>query len=396
MRVTLTDLLFSLSRGLDFVEQDLLGITTNHGKRIALISMHLGNALGLSGEEVFDLAACAVLHDNALTMYMREAGSDGYAHLENLQQHCPLGEINARPFPFLGDTTGLILYHHENWDGSGYHGLSGEAIPLRAAIIRIADNMDLTLRMGTARPDMPLLVREHVRAHTPGVYSPLVAEALLDIITDAFAESVRDDNVDRSLAETIPLVGRDLSSRELLDVCRVFATIIDAKNRFTQNHSANVAAMARYMGGLFGLEADHCDKLEAAALLHDLGKLAVPLHILEKPGAFMPEELALMQNHPEIGREILNGISGMEDIARWASNHHEKLNGSGYPSGIRGEEQCFESRLLAACNIFSALMEDRPHRKGMNYPTAAKVLREMAAKGELDGDIVERMVVAMK
>ncbi len=395
VHVTLNELLFSLSKGLDYVEQDLLGITTNHGKRVALVSMVLGEALGLPGEEVFDLAASAVLHDNALTMYMRDVGPTNYASLEMLQQHCPLGEANVKHFPFLGDAAGLILYHHENWDGSGYYALSGHDIPLRAAIIRLADNMDLALHMGTARPGMQSLAQDHVRSLTRKVYSPRAAEALLDTFTDPFADSLADGNIDCALAGAVPAVGRDLSSKELLDTCRVFATIIDAKSRFTQTHSAGVAAMTRYMGGVFGLDEGHCDKLEVVALLHDVGKLAVPLSLLEKPGALEPGEYELVRKHAEISGEILGGISGLEDIAKWASRHHEKLDGSGYPSGSKGEELGFETRLLAACDIFSALMEDRPYRKAMDYAAASGILREMAAKGELDGDIVERMIVEM-
>lgn len=146
MNITLNDLLFAFSRALDFVEKDLLGITTNHGKRVANMSMRLCRAIGMTESEIFDMASCAILHDNALTAYMLQFGEKNYARLEGIKIHCEIGEKNVKGFPFLTDTTDVILYHHENWDGSGFYGLQKEAIPQRSAILRIADNIDLQLQ----------------------------------------------------------------------------------------------------------------------------------------------------------------------------------------------------------------------------------------------------------
>ena len=392
MRITLNELLFSLSRALDSVEQELLGVTTNHGKRAAYTSMRLCQALGFSERDVFDMASCAVLHDNALTTYMLKTGPGSISRLENLKSHCPLGEENASSFPFLGDVGGIILHHHENWNGSGYHHLAGNDIPLRATVLRLADNMDLALRMGDGRAGLLDSIHVHAAKYSGVQYAPLVAQALLDIADREFVDAVIDENIDGVLSMTVPAVGRELSTGQLLQVCRIFAAIIDAKSPFTQNHSAGVAEKARTMAGLYGFDDERCDKLEIAALLHDVGKLSIPLPILEKPGSLSDEEFAVMKGHAATSREILKDIAGLEDLVAWAVNHHEKLDGSGYPLGRSAESLCFESRLVACCDIFQALTEDRPYRAGMEHEKAACIMRNMAGKGELDAGIVEDML----
>ena len=183
MHITLSDLLFAFSKALDFVEQDLLGITTNHSKRVANISMVLSKGMGASNDEIFDIASYSILHDNALTAYMRQQEEKDYRKLETIKDHCELGEKNVASFPFLTDPSGVILYHHENWDGSGFYGLKKDAIPLQSAIIRIADNADLTLALATSQRDLLDRIRNHTKAFEGSFFSPLVVEAFNDIIT---------------------------------------------------------------------------------------------------------------------------------------------------------------------------------------------------------------------
>ncbi len=389
MKITFNGLLFAVSRALDFVEREMLGVSSNHGKRVAYVSMRLCQAMGGTQTQVFDMASCAVLHDNALTAYMLERGEAGVSGLEGLEIHCAIGEKNAEDFPFMEDASGIILHHHENWNGGGYHKLAGNAIPLRSAILRLADNTDLHLGMGRPRTSLVQEIREHALRHKGTLYSPLVVEALLDSLDDEFVRHVSDANIDRALELTVPTVGRDLSTTELLRICRVFALIIDAKSPFTRSHSQGVAETAAFLGRLYGFDQEHCDKLAIAAYLHDIGKLSTPLSILNKPGSLNAEELEIMRQHVIRSQEILQDVQGLEDIALWGAQHHERLDGSGYPHGVRGEDMPFESRLMACCDIYQALMEDRPYCGGMRHADALGLMRTMAKNGELDADIVE-------
>lgn len=387
MQIPLKELLCALSKALDFVEQELLGVTSNHGKRAAYISAHLCRAVGMSEADIFDMAGCAILHDNALTAYMRQAKGQ-IGRLEHFKSHCAIGENNAAVFPFLGDVRGIILHHHENWDGSGFHQLTGEAIPLRAQVLRLADNMDLGLHLGDGRAGVESEIREHAQKYSGKLYSPLLVEALLDSLDEEFSRGLRDCCIDDALSRVVPDLDVELSTKKMLEVCQIFALIIDAKSRFTRNHSSGIADKAGYLARCFGLAGGMCDQLRVAGYLHDVGKLATPLHILEKPGALTGEEWEIMRRHVLMSEEILKQITGLDQLARWAWNHHEKLNGTGYPHGYVASELPFESRLLACCDIYQALTEDRPYREGMAHGAAMSILNDMVNKGELDGEII--------
>lgn len=396
MRVLLNELLLSLSKALDCVERELLGVTTNHGKRTAYVSMRLCRALGLSDAEVFDMGCCAVLHDNALTAYMLEAGHGSLGRLEHFSVHCEKGEDNARVFPFVGDVSGVILHHHENWNGTGFHHLSGESIPLRAAVLRLADNMDLRLAMGTGQPGLEESIRAHALHLREKVYAPPVVDALLDQLGPGLTGNLADDRIDAALAAELACREVKLDTATLLRLCGLFAFIVDAKSRFTLHHSRGLAVKAGYMGRVYGLDPDHCDRLIIAAYLHDIGKLSTPAAILEKPGPLTPEEYEVMKRHVAMTWEILENVKGLEEITRWAACHHEKLDGSGYPRGYTGAELSFECRLMGCCDIYQALTEDRPYRAGMGHDKAMDILRKMAAQTMLDADIVRAMDTALR
>jgi HD-GYP domain-containing protein (c-di-GMP phosphodiesterase class II) len=131
------------------------------------------------------------------------------------------------------------------------------------------------------------------------------------------------------------------------------------------------------------------DKLYLAGAFHDIGKLAIPNTILEKPGKLEPAEFKKMQEHALYSYKILSKIHGFEDICSWACAHHEKLDGSGYPFGTKGDKLNHNQRLLCCIDIYQALTEPRPYKKPFSHETAIKMMRSMAAAGKIDRQITE-------
>lgn len=130
-------------------------------------------------------------------------------------------------------------------------------------------------------------------------------------------------------------------------------------------------------------------KLIIAADLHDLGKLAISNDILDCPRKLTDEEFELVKKHVYYTRIALQEIKGFEDITEWASNHHKKLNGKGYPFGKTEKDLDFNSRLMACLDIYQALTEERPYREGLIHKEAMKILYEMCSRGFIDGNITE-------
>lgn len=170
-----------------------------------------------------------------------------------------------------------------------------------------------------------------------------------------------------------------------------FAKIIDFKSHFTSSHSLGIAQKAEIMARYYDYDEETVQKLYFAGAVHDIGKLAVSGAVLEKPGKLDAEEYTHIQSHALYTYQLLSPIQGegMDDIVRWASYHHEKLNGKGYPFGKSAEELDRNSRLMACLDIYQALTEARPYKNGFTHDRTISVMREMVRRGELDPDITE-------
>ncbi|MGD9475852.1 MAG: HD-GYP domain-containing protein [Eubacteriaceae bacterium] len=147
---------------------------------------------------------------------------------------------------------------------------------------------------------------------------------------------------------------------------RLFSRVIDFRSPFTAVHSVGVAVVGSEIGKMCGLDQATCQKIKIAGYLHDLGKLAISNELLEKPAKLSDKEFAMVKAHVYETFILLDRVSGMEEINAIASLHHEKLDGSGYPFKMTAGQLNTEARILAIADIFTALTENRPYRKGMN------------------------------
>ncbi|MBF0163069.1 MAG: HD domain-containing protein [Magnetococcales bacterium] len=393
MPFNLNRYLLGLSMAIDCVESELLGATSNHGRRVALIAMRLARALGMSDGQVFDCAALAILHDNGLAeenLTRPDQRRDRLLQIEDMPAHCEIGERNVSRFPFQGDTAQAILLHHENWDGSGFFGVEGEAIPWMAQVIALADYTDLKLNLGDARPGKRELVLKFLKARAGSHFSPELVALFIEISAPpAFWLDLRDPFLDIALNQTMPLLTMELDWQEILDISRVFSRIIDSKSRFTHSHSSGLEEKVGRMAEYLGADPTTILQLRIAASLHDVGKLAMPNAILDKPGKLDDAERARMMEHTYFTRKCLEGIPGLEQITEWASNHHEKLNGGGYPLRLSGVRLDIWSRLLTVLDIYQALTEERPYRQSLTHRETMEILYRLVAEGAVDPGLVK-------
>ena len=173
-----------------------------------------------------------------------------------------------------------------------------------------------------------------------------------------------------------------------VELTAVISRIIDYRSSFTAMHSAGVAASAVALARYAGMRDDECKMMKIAGHLHDIGKLKVPRSILEKPGRLTEEEFNIIKEHPYYTRMNTLSIEGYEKISAWASFHHEKLNGKGYPFHLGAADLDTGSRIMAVADIFSAITEVRPYRAGMEKEQALAVLQDNVRSGGIDGDLV--------
>jgi diguanylate cyclase (GGDEF)-like protein/putative nucleotidyltransferase with HDIG domain len=176
-----------------------------------------------------------------------------------------------------------------------------------------------------------------------------------------------------------------------LSVIEALALAIDARDRTTQRHLRRIQAYAVQLGKSMGISEPELEALKAGALLHDIGKLAVPEHILGKPGPLTREETEKMRIHPRIGVEILETIRFPFPLAEVVRSHHEKWDGTGYPDRLKGEEIPVAARILSVVDCFDALTSDRPFRKPMSREEALKHVQGEAG-ASFDPAVVEALV----
>jgi HD-GYP domain-containing protein (c-di-GMP phosphodiesterase class II) len=218
------------------------------------------------------------------------------------------------------------------------------------------------------------------RQFAPDVVDAFVTESRRDVfwLETATATFPRADQT----ATIGPVAKAD--DPALRQLSELFRMVIDFRSKHTATHSRSVAAIAERVAQLIGFSSRACAMIHVAGNLHDLGKLAVPAAILDKPGKLTPEELAIVRSHPYYTGKVLERIAGFDEIAQWAALHHENHDGSGYPWRVGADQIPLGARIVALADTFSALAEPRSYRPGLPREEILRLMREMAAARKLD------------
>jgi putative two-component system response regulator len=169
-----------------------------------------------------------------------------------------------------------------------------------------------------------------------------------------------------------------------------FARAVEAKSPYTQGHSDRVTRYALALAGHVGLTLVEKERLHRGGLLHDIGKISVPDAILNKPDKLTDEEYTIIKQHPMQGVTMVESLQSMHDVIPLIRWHHERLNGQGYPDGLRGDAIPRLVRILSIADVYDAVSSDRPYRRGLPHEQCLAILRADAASGGLDPELVEQ------
>lgn len=417
--VYLSEVVGALSYALDITEGQPVG----HSLRCCWIGMHVGQRLGLSESELSDLYYTVLLKDigcssNAAricSLYLaddldfkgnyksvdtklpeilrfliantaRQSGlverlrtmihvarNGGEIARELIDTRCHRGADIARSMRFSEAVARGILDLDEHWDGSGQPlRRAGEDISLFARIALMAQVIDVFFMRGGAA----VAVAE-AQDRAGRWFDPRLVAIVSQLADDAafWATLLANDLPERVAALEPPALMRQVDEDYLDDIAAGFAQVVDAKSPFTAGHSDRVSLFADLIAEELGHAPERRRWLKRAALLHDIGKLGVSNSVLDKNGRLDEDEWRQIRRHPELGRTILSKISVFHDMARIAGDHHERLDGKGYPCAIGGSDIDLDTRIVTAADIFDALTADRPYRKAMSVPEAFAIMR---------------------
>ncbi len=387
---SMPDLINCLADTIDLVSPQL----ADHHQRVGWIAHALAAHLDLPEDLRLDLYFAGNLHDiGALSLTGRvrllSFEEDGQDH------HGETGALLLEMYSPLAQIGEMVRFHHVKWaDGAGAV-QRHRAVPLGSHVLHLADRISVLIgtmdgiHLLTRVPE----IRARIIAARGSTFAPLLVDAFLDLAgLESFWLGLAFPRRDRVFEEQLQLRQISLDTAGILELSRMFARIIDFRSHFTATHSSGVAASAEALALLTGSPAEEGARMRIAGLLHDLGKLAVPAELLEKPAQLSDEERALIRCHTYFTRRALENIPSFETITAWSADHHERIDGHGYPYQVGGGELSTGSRIMAVADVFTALTEDRPYRSGMDQATTRRVIGEMVAQQALDPDIVAMLL----
>ena len=387
MNISLFDMVMALSDAMDLVSRDVV----DHHKKVSYISYCIATEMGLPESEKENIMLAGALHDMGAFSLEERIGALNF-ELVQPHSHAEAGYQILKKFAPFGEISNLIRFHHVPWDQGEGTNFNGKIVPMGSHIIHLSDRISVLLNGKKEALGQVDTIRNKIENHRGTLFVPEIVDAFHSLADKSFfwfdiSSPMLSGLIERKVRRN-PV---QLNLQQLARLASVFRQMIDFRCSFTANHSTGVAASAAELAKLFQFSDKDCFTMRIAGYLHDLGKLAVAPEILQKPGKLNAHERNIIKSHTYFTHRILERIHGLETINGWASLHHERLDGKGYPFGKKASELSLGSRVMAVADVFTAIKEDRPYRKGMDKAESLRLLKKLADNQALDLEVVHKL-----
>ena len=372
-QISMYDMLICLTNAGDLISHEV----ANHHQQVAYLAFRIGEKLNLSSEQKKNLMLAGLLHDvGAFSLEERLILIEEEPPSAN--DHAFRGARLIEGFEPLFGASEIIRHHHVPWNFGAGKTFEGREVSHLSHILHLADRVAVLIDKNQNVIDQIEGIRIKINRQRDTAFMPDLVDAFLEL---SLNEYIWLDIVYKPLLYILPDIAvfdaYELDLDKIMDLTKIFASIIDYRNPFTATHSAGVAKTAEKLAQLAGFSGNECKMMFIAGNLHDLGKLAVSRNILDKPDKLDAAERNVIRSHTFYTYRLLQAIKGFETINKWASFHHETLDGRGYPFHLKDDSIPLGSRIMAVADIYTALTEDRPYRKGMSVGEAIGILNSM-------------------
>ena len=389
--INLHRLVYALSDALDLVGVDDI----NHGKRVAYMALQCSKELQNLGIDTVNLLHAALLHDCGVSSTRIHDKLVYLMDWEGARDHCIRGYQLLNLSDKLNHLSQIVLYHHTHYEKLVEIDLD-EEIAFMSNLIFLVDRVDALMAQYHASEPASLIltiagkVQNDIQKLSGTFFNPLLVEAFLKASDrEVFWFTLEANDLHSFYDRYLPTLGsEDIGLVSLAQIAEIFGYIVDAKSPYTANHSMDVAKLSCFLAEKMGLGPEVCKKIEIAGLLHDIGKLRIPDELLYKPDKLSENEFNMIKLHAYSTNEILSQVDGMEDITEWAAQHHEKLNGRGYPYHEKKERISLPARIISVADIFQALAQKRPYRDMLKPLDILAILKDKVMAGEIDDRVV--------
>lgn len=306
-----------------------------------------------------------------------------------IHSHCTSAGLLAARMGLGADVQHALSFTFERFDGGGLPaGVRGEAIPIAIRVVQLADTVEVHQRTLGIQGAAAM-----VRARRGGQFAPRIADVFLTDPEQILAGPAAGDSWNAALRQA-PDRGEQLAGPALEDMLQALGDFVDLKCPFTLGHSRAVAELAASAAGIAGLAEAEVATLRRAGYVHDLGRIGVSNRVWSKPTTLSAGEFERVRLHPYLTVRILSQVNGLREVATLAGNHHECLDGTGYPRNLTGGALTLSDRILAAAVSYQSALEPRPYRPAMSPAGAERRLRARMTAGELDATAVDAVLDA--
>ena len=277
---------------------------------------------------------------------------------------------------------------YERWDGKGAYGLRGEQIGIGSRLVNLADVVEVFRRTGGVEAAIAVARERSGTQFDPGIVELFCEQAAL-IFADLDAAASWELVIDSE-----PSLAAVVAGDELDGALAAIGEFAELKSPWLMGHSRGVADLAGEAARGLGLPESDVTALRRAAFVHDIGRLGVSNAVWDKPGELTQSELERVRLHPYLTERMLSFSAALAPLGSIAGQHHERLDGSGYPRGLSGDAISHAGRVLAAADVYHAMTAARPHRPALTAAEAAVALRAQVASSRLDGAAVDAVLRA--
>ena len=353
-----------------------------HSLQVAYLTLKICKNLDIDEDTKNSLVIAAYFHDFSAEKTNMCDSLDKYEKGNAVKEHCILGYLLFKFLLPKSDICKFILYHHNTYDVD--YIINNIENPLESNIIKLADDISIYNIFNEQASVNDVIDFLNERSY---MYNPNYLNRFLDTNAKMAIENVLNESYKETFWKEVDLLNYKVITIEDIIVCLAF--IIDCKCDITNFHSLSVSNTSCMLGKYFNLSENEYYNLKIGSLLHDIGKIAIPNEILKKEGPLTKAEFEIMKQHAVYTYEILSNLKH-EHILNIASNHHEKLNGKGYPRGL--SDLTLSEKIVAVADIFVALIQKRSYKDGFSKDKVIEILSNCANKGEIDGEVVKKVI----
>jgi putative nucleotidyltransferase with HDIG domain len=355
-----------------------------HSLKVSFISNLIAREMNIEKSKRIDLYLACLLHDIGALLnessFLLEINSRKEI---NIQNHAHAGYELLHDIP-LFNTISFIIKDHHNENTSN----------LLSRIIFFADEIEVLIRNNSFTNTKEIQTKTFSIFKNKDRFKEILDAFITISKKDAFLIIL--NNIDELKKENSLLVEERfeiLNDEQLGNLAKAISkNFVDAKSEFTKSHSIDVTYTAVSIAKAMGFCPMDCQKIETAGFLHDIGKIFIPLNILEKPDKFNRNEWLTMKSHVYYTYSFLNSLGLDKEIVDIASFHHEYLDGSGYPFGLEGNALTMLQRIMTVSDVYAALRQQRPYRTDrLKHEDAIEILEKMAKIGKIDMEIVKNI-----